>query len=45
MLKKGLAWHYSAYDKRAEFEKVFLQARVLKHFSLKVFYLTGEIYD
>lgn len=37
MLKKGLAWHYWAYDKRAEFKTVFLQARVLKSLQLKSF--------
>lgn len=26
MLKKGLAWHYTAYDKRPELEKVVVFA-------------------
>ena len=29
MLKKGLAWHYKAYDKRAELDKVIIVLSLL----------------
>lgn len=43
MLKKGLAWHYKAYDNRAELDKVTTQILLTDLFEQKSTSVLGRV--